>query len=535
MSTSSLRSDWAESPTPNTELPASGSRPVFETASFAGFARVAAGLGAALFVVGVLRFGWMSDDGFITVRSIENLAAGRGLVLNVGQRVQTFTSPLWTLLCTPLFALAGKNPYAALMLGGLLSSAALVGLVLHAFRRTPGAAAFVFVALSASTSVLTFCTSGLENSLAHVLVASFCLERLRKKGLPTRSGFVLGALLLLTRFDLALFVAPVWGLGLVRHPGQSLRRAAVGALLVLAWLAFATLYFGFPLPNTAYAKLNTGIALASRAEQGLAYLVDAAYRDPVLVCGLLAAFAWTFVRRTPPAVRALLAGVVGYVAYVIWIGGDFMSGRFLTVPFVATAVVFGHRLGKQPGPLVLLAAALLVPSLQNLEDRRANVTKTECSIGPSGIVDERACYVEHTGLAQNIRAKKWKSHGYLREYAKATKRAEDGVVVFDLVGMAAFAEAPRVHVVERFALSDPLLARIEFPPNGSWRPGHFRREVPRGYLASLRSGENRIEDPCLHALYDDLRLVTSGSLLSGDRLRAIARLNTSSATCPSPE
>ena len=50
--------------------------------------------------------------------------------------------------------------------------------------------------------------------------------------------------------------------------------AAVGLAPLLLWLLWATLYFGFPFPNTAYAKLNLEIPRSVLLSQGLTYVVD---------------------------------------------------------------------------------------------------------------------------------------------------------------------------------------------------------------------------------------------------------------------
>ena len=44
----------------------------------------------AVFVVVLVRTAWVCDDAFITLRSVEALVEGRGLVWNPGQRVQVF-------------------------------------------------------------------------------------------------------------------------------------------------------------------------------------------------------------------------------------------------------------------------------------------------------------------------------------------------------------------------------------------------------------------------------------------------------------
>ena len=44
---------------------------------------------------------WVGDDAFITLRTVDHFVEGRGLVWNLGERVQVFTHPLW------MFVLAG--------------------------------------------------------------------------------------------------------------------------------------------------------------------------------------------------------------------------------------------------------------------------------------------------------------------------------------------------------------------------------------------------------------------------------------------
>lgn len=78
-------------------------------------------------------------------------------------------------------------------------------------------------------------------------------------------------------------------------------------------------------------------------------------------------------------------------------------------------------------------------------------------------------------------------------------------------------------------LTDPLLARLPACNTDSparWKSGHFYRLPPKGYVESLASGRNVIEDPGLHEYYESLLLaVRDPDLMSGARLAAIARLN----------
>ena len=81
-------------------------------------------------------------------------------------------------------------------------------------------------------------------------------------------------------------------------------------------------------------------------------------------------------------------------------------------------------------------------------------------------------------------------------------------------------------VVDRYAITDPLLARIP-PPRvaDDWRPGHIKRDMPDGYGRSLQYGTNDVRGGGLHGLYEDVLLATSAPLLARGRAGAIWRLN----------
>jgi arabinofuranosyltransferase len=48
----------------------------------------------AVYLVIVLRAAWVSDDSFITMRTVDNWLQGR-LRWNTDERVQAYTHPLW--------------------------------------------------------------------------------------------------------------------------------------------------------------------------------------------------------------------------------------------------------------------------------------------------------------------------------------------------------------------------------------------------------------------------------------------------------
>jgi len=491
--------------------------------------RILVALAAVVLVLVVLRFGWVSDDAFISFRAIANLARGYGLVSNPPERVQGFTNPLWTLaLVLPYLLL--RNIYWVSVLAGLASTA---GLAVLLARRLPARSALLaLVLLTASQSVVVFSTSGLENSLAHLLLVAFFLERFQERSKRLWVPWLLAGLVALNRLDHLLLIAPALALQL-RSDGlrSSWRRALFGFAPVLVWIGFALVYYGFAWPNTAYAKLNTAIPRLELWLQGVSYLVDASLRDGMLFVVLGAAVVVVVrARSRSPGGMAALGGIALYMLYVAWIGGDFMGGRFLTAPYVIATLYLAHSLAELgAGAFAAVAAVALFWGRYAMQQLPVD-PKTECVLVPSGIVDERACYVEHTGIAQNLRTKKYEKHPY---YDVGVQLRKNGVRVTHntLVGLAGYAAGPRVHIVDDYGLTDPLLARIRFEPGAEWRIGHFRRGIPAGYLESLESGENRLTDPCLKSLYDDLSVVTRGRLFASGRSSAIWRLNFVHTSC----
>ncbi|MFN8457595.1 MAG: hypothetical protein U0401_23550 [Anaerolineae bacterium] len=85
-----------------------------------------AGIRLLLGLFGLSVGGWASiillDDAMITFRVAENLAFGRGLVYNLGERIQVTTTPLYTLILVPGTWLFGSAPHSALVLNLLLSA-----------------------------------------------------------------------------------------------------------------------------------------------------------------------------------------------------------------------------------------------------------------------------------------------------------------------------------------------------------------------------------------------------------------------------
>jgi arabinofuranosyltransferase len=485
-----------------------------------------AALATLVFFVVLIRTAWLSDDALISLRTVLNVTHGYGLTFNVVERVQTFTHPLWLLLVTATYLIV-RNVYVALF---VVSFGVSLVVFWAAVRNacSPLRAWIVAGVLLLSHTFIDFSTSGLENPLSCLLVAAlvalFLNDTMDRRRWLTGLWFLLSCLYL-TRPDGVVLALPIvlMASARVRRAGAIARAAAIGLLPALLWTIFALVYYGFPFPNTAYAKLGAGIATRELWTQGALFLFDSIDRDP-LTLTVVALGVGLAVAARSTALRTIGAGIVLHILYVVTIGGDFMAGRFLSAPFFAAVLLIGRvPVGRQEmwlGVAVMLGLVGLSPSvIPGMTDSRF----TSNQVKRNGIVDERAFYFQQSSLVNAGRAT-FREPEY-RPFDTAVHR---GAVkeVCGLLGEAGMTFGPDDYVLDSCALADPLLARLPAVWHTDWRIGHFRRMIPAGYAESLPSGANVIEDASLRTFYAQVRLITRGPLFSTARWRAIAAANT---------
>ena len=504
----------------------------------------AVGASVAVYAFLLFRTAWLCDDAFITFRSVDHLLLGYGPVWNVAERVQAFTHPLWLALLAAAAAPTRELYFTPLLLQ-VAASLAAVGLLCFRIATVPGAALLGAWICIGSKAFVDYSTSGLENPLSHLLLLLGYRALATAPQRPARVGLLVSALLL-TRTDFALLLAPALVLWLRPRAGaaRALARFALGLAPLVLWHAFALFYYGSPFPNPAWAKLATGIAASDLIPQGLRYLADSLRSDPLtlpaIAAGCLASL------RLGTRARALALGLLAYLAYVVWIGGDFMSGRFLSAPLIAAAALLVEACARAAPRWQAAAVAaacglgLLAPypnllsgpdyGLDRGGDFRDLPRAVASIIGRDGISDERAWHYQVTGLAL-VRWDAGRLETPIRAHAKfqdvlRLQRSGQKLLVLGAIGLRGYFLGPEVHIVDESALADPLLSKLPTRDLRHWRIGHFVRAIPCGYLESLERDRNAIRDPGLARFYAALRRVTRGPLLGWERLREIARLNT---------
>lgn len=481
-----------------------------------------AGACAVLLLGAVTRAAWTCDDAFISLRTVDNWVNGFGLRWNVAERVQSYTHPLWLLLVS-LFYWPTRQPAFALLGPGLLATAAFLVLLVRGPRDKLLAAAGILL-LIASKAFVEFSTSGLENSLLHVELLLFVFFALR--ALENRTGLppvvLVGSLLLVTRIDQLWLVSPLMlGALVVARRDLRLPRTWFAASPFVAWELFSLFYYGFPFPNTAYAKLNTGVPSGELMAQGVRYLGANLSYDPSTLATIVGAALLALAsRRLGPALIG--AGLLLWLFYLVRIGGDFMIGRLLT-PALVLAIAVVIEATPAAGRRFVGAGAILAMLVAPWLPRSALVgapRQTRAGWLPERVTDERAIFYPLTGLFRATNPEGPRSHQWVRDMQEAA-RAGERVVPSRSVGFVGYFAGPTVHVVDEFALSEPLLARL--PADPAWTPGHFQRALPPGYLATLESGHNQIEDPTVAAGYDELARIIRDPLASPARLATILR------------
>lgn len=484
-----------------------------------------------LYVLVMIRNAWISDDAYITLRTVDNFVHGHGLTWNTAERVQAYTHPLWMFCLLGLYILTREAYFTTLVFS--MSISAMAGYLL-AFRiaRSAGVAILALACLTFSKACLDYSTSGLENPLTHLLLALFILVYCHREKNPQwffRLSLI-AALMAINRLDTLLFVLPALLGGFFQLPwGRRIRSLLLGFLPLIAWEVFAILYYGFPFPNTAYAKLNTGIASPELAFQGLCYLMNSLNLDPLTLLIILAggtlAFTWKGGNTT---VVPLAIGIALYLVYVICIGGDFMSGRFLSAALVVAVGVIASVLPidlktSVPVLVMVLMVGTLSPYTQYLLRQQYTPPKEIPLIDNRGIADERAFYHTTSSLSLISRRQKLPWSNWIKDGIRARMKGPD-VVTRGPIGFFGYYAGPKIHVVDEWALADPLLTRLPMVRK-DWRIGHFERKIPAGYLATLETGQNQIVDPGIAAFYDKLSLITRGPIFSTARLQEIVLMN----------
>jgi arabinofuranosyltransferase len=480
-----------------------------------------------MFGVVLVRTAWLGDDAFITLRTVDNFVNGYGLTWNIVERVQSYTHPLWMFLLIGLYFFTHEAYYTTLILSILVSLATFL-IVMRFVKNQNLATLSLLGGVFLSKSFVDYSTSGLENPLSHLLFAVFLLVLVKSRNrLDAGSIFLIAfvtGLATLNRMDtLLLYIPPLLWVLWKNRSLFALRLMFLGFLPFVVWEIFSIIYYGFPFPNTAYAKLGINLPRMDLLEMGYLYFLNSLHWDPITLTIISLSIGWSILRGSPIQ-KSIAAGLILYLFYILWIGGDHMSGRFFSVVFLGSIVILLLMLNDIKNlENVSITLPILVFFLAVLAVKPSYDTGGIKHI-KNGISDERNYYFAGTGLVNDAIDTMAPSFDWA-QYGVEMRYKPKKVEVFGPAGMMPYYAGHKVYFVDDFGLTNPLLARLPPIPDGNHRVGHFYRGIPEGYLESV-IGENQIEHPALALYYDKLRLVTRGSIWSWQRFVTIWELNT---------
>jgi arabinofuranosyltransferase len=478
----------------------------------------------------LLRTAWICDDAYITARTADNFLHGHGLRWNVDERVQAYTHPLWMFIFIPVYYFL-RDPFYSFIVMSFITTVMVIFLI-GASVKSRVRFAFILFIIAASKTFIDYSTSGLENPLSHLLLVIFFIFYIKEEntfGRLLALSFVT-SLALLNRLDcLLIYIFPL-GLAVFEYKKPSAIAAlAAGLVPIICWEMFSLLYYGFPFPNTYYAKMARGFSAVKFGLSGLSYILDSVNYDFLTAAVILAGVILPVLKKagngTDNKLVMLSAGITAYFFYMIYIGGDFMQGRFFSLPFIAAALILSRQddIFSRPAFITaVLASAMLCMAPASYSFIRDSLEGAGESITPA-----REFYYENSSLSRILREGNTQmSYNTLVVQAVGWReQAVSGNKVYSIhsVGFPGFFAGPGVYIVDRLAIPNAFLARLK---GYFWEKiGHIYRELPDGYMDTVKSGRNVIKDPGLAEYYDKVRLITSGSLSDKERMKTIIRMN----------
>ena len=125
-----------------------------------------------LYLIVVFITAWLSDDAYITFRTIDNFIDGHGLTWNIGERVQAFTHPLWMFIISIFYVFTNEFYFTSVSVSIGISLLTFF-LLLKKISISPLNSIIAGLILVFSKAFVDYSTSGLENPLTHLLIVLF--------------------------------------------------------------------------------------------------------------------------------------------------------------------------------------------------------------------------------------------------------------------------------------------------------------------------------------------------------------------------
>jgi len=482
-----------------------------------------------LFSVVLFRSAWLCDDAYITYRVVDNFVNGYGLRWNTVERVQVYTHPLWMFLNAALYLITREVFFTSIFLSLLISVCVLI--LYSKFVASSNYAAVIGIAiLTFSKAFMDFSTSGLENPMTHLLLILFFIFYFNVKE-ETKKIFIVSlvaGLAAFNRMDTVLFYIPaiIYLIYTSRYKIKSIYISLSSFIPFILWELFSLFYYGFLFPNTAYAKLSTGIEETLLMQHGLLYYIKNFFFDPITLVNIAISIAVSFC-KIRKGYLPIAIGMLLYLVYILRIGGDFMLGRYFSALLLLAVMIITHssftkfKMSWCFMLIFIIFLSLMTPYPTILTTSKYGVGRNFENISGK-ILDNRGYYNKSMGLLPVL--------GFGEVDIDKPEDVFKGIhyrsfSIQYAIGCKGFAIGPNNHILDVNALSDPLLARIPVIEKKDIWIGHFKRKIPIGYILTIKSGQNSIYVKQLAKYYDRISLITQGELFDINRIIEIFKMN----------
>jgi hypothetical protein len=323
------------------------------------------------------------DDAYISFRYADNLAQGKGMVFNVGERQEGYSNFFWVILLG-FFSWLNISPILSSKLLSVFSGIGIFVLTVKLsrfYRKTDTTSNLIALFLIASnTSLVLWVASGLETifyTFLLLLATYLFLREDEGKGTSTSAFFFF--LLALTRPEGIIFFIPPLLFRFydaLRHrPGFTYRSFFVYCLIFFipfgVYVIWKYLYFGVVLPNPFYAKFMGPLRLmynpvTNKLRLGFHYLTQAFRHNNLIIVIPFLSFLWGMDDRERKKVLFIGCTVFLQLFFIMSVGGDWMPRfRFIVpiFPFIYLLFQEGVTIALQQVKTRLFSSFLFVTVL----------------------------------------------------------------------------------------------------------------------------------------------------------------------------
>ncbi|RYY53560.1 MAG: hypothetical protein EOO09_17585 [Chitinophagaceae bacterium] len=465
------------------------------------FSLVRAAIGLHNYEIGI-------DDTNIYFVYVRNLHEGHGFVYYPGgPHVEGFTSFLWTLFLTLVYSIRFLPFETTVLVSCLLITASIVYLYFRFVKARFGEIYGWFIALFLvlTPGFIDWNVFSLMDLPLWILSVSWALLLLIDGG-RKKLFTVIVVLLPFIRPEGLLLSGALVVLRMFREyaAGLTLRRAILSNLVALLavvtaiviFTLFRIAYFGYPFPNTFYAKVS--VSLGSNIKNGVFYFYDTVRHTSLVPAVLLAISLVTIIRRRYWNQWRAHAGIIVLVL---------VAGFFLVYPFLTGGDHFRYSRFFQPlFPLTALLAMLLFqPWLAANKTRRTlvlplllvwlNLNSTDITSFRESFATAAGAYFSRLG-PDLVRQSQLQSEFDIAVYGRSAARhmnevlsACDSLPSYGVVAAGGTAYMYKGEIVDVMGLNNPEMAHADrikahgVKNHGSFNKQVFYRQAPDLFLS----------------------------------------------------